>query len=97
MKYGIYCSYWENEWGDLIQHIEKDKRLGSDILKAACSDFHNQPEKYIHTNQEKAEKNGTILTGGYGPCSEHNTRSPDPTVVSNTFRFYKVYLTKRME
>lgn len=90
MKYGIYYAYWAKEWGgDYIPYIQKVKSLGFDILEVACGDFHNQPDEYFAELRRVAKANDIILTGGYGPRSEHNLSSPDVAIVRNAFSFYQ--------
>ena len=89
MKYGIYYSYWEQDWGgDALSYIQKVKELGFDILEVACGDFDQHPMSYFESLREEAELHDIILTGGYGPIAAHNISSTDPDVVQNAFSFY---------
>ena len=90
MKYGIYYSYWETEWGgDAFPYIAKVKDLGFDILELACGDFDRHDMDYFHALRNEAEKHGMTLSGGYGPIAAHNISSNDPAVVENAFAFYR--------
>ena len=34
MEYGIYCAYWEKEWGGhLLPYLERCSRLGFDVVE----------------------------------------------------------------
>jgi hypothetical protein len=37
MKYGIYNSYWEQEWSaDCLKYVEKVAKLGFDVIEIAA-------------------------------------------------------------
>jgi D-psicose/D-tagatose/L-ribulose 3-epimerase len=37
MKFGIYYSYWEQEWSaDCLKYVEKVAKLGFDIIEIAA-------------------------------------------------------------
>lgn len=89
MKIGIYCSYWDKEWGgDPIPLIKKVRALGFDVLEVACANFDQLPDNYFDKMRKEAEKYEIILTGGYGPIPEHNIASRNPAIVRNGFDFY---------
>ena len=95
MKYGIYYSYWETEWGgDAFPYIAKVKGLGFDLLELACGDFDRHDMDYFYSLKDEAEKHGITLSGGYGPIAAHNISSNDPPVVENAFAFYRNIFTK---
>lgn len=90
MKYGIYQSYWETEWGDdALPYIAKVKDLGFDILEVACGGFDTRETGYFEKLGNEAAKHGITLTGGYGPIAAHNISSTDSAVVENAFSFYR--------
>ncbi len=95
MKYGIYYSYWEKEWGgDFIPYIEKVKKLGFDILEVACHDFRDVDDSYLLQLKEAAEKQGIVLTGGYGHDYNHNISSADPKIVKAAFEKFEATFAK---
>jgi len=95
MKFGIYYSYWETEWGgDAFPYIKKVKELGFDLLEVACGDFDRHEMDYFYNLRNESEKHGVALSGGYGPRAEHNITSKDSAVVENAFRFYKEIFPK---
>jgi len=90
MKFGIYYSYWETEWGgDAFPYIKKVKDLGFDILEVACGDFDKHGIDYFCALRKESEKHGITLTGGYGPIASHNLASTDSAVVENALAFYQ--------
>jgi len=95
MKFGIYYSYWETEWGgDAFPYIKKVKELGFDLLEVACGDFDRHEMDYFYSLRNESEKHGVALSGGYGPRAEHNITSTDAAVVENAFKFYKEIFPK---
>lgn len=90
MKYGIYYAFWEKEWvADYIPYVKKVKDLGFDILEVGCADFLKLDEEYLVRLKEEAEKEGVILTGGYGPDHAHDIANADPAVVKAAFEKYE--------
>ena len=95
MKYGIYYSYWEQEWhADFIPYVRKVKDLGFDILEVACHHFLEMDDEYLVRLKETAEAEGILLTGGYGPDAEHNIASEDPKIVQAAFDRYEATFKK---
>jgi len=95
MKFGIYYSYWETEWGgDAFPYIKKVKELGFDLLEVACGDFDRHDISYFHNLRNESEKHGIALSGGYGPRAEHNITSTDSAIVENAFSFYREIFPK---
>ncbi|MGF7010756.1 D-psicose/D-tagatose/L-ribulose 3-epimerase [Lachnospiraceae bacterium PF1-21] len=90
MKIGIYCSYWEKEWGgNPIPFIKKVKDLGFDVLEVACADFDQRPDSFFEEMRAESLKYGIELTGGYGPIPAHNTASKEEATVARAIRFYR--------
>lgn len=82
MRYGIYNSYWEHDWGtDALPYVHKVKELGFDVLEVACHDLFNSTDEYVLSLKAEAEKCGIRLTGGYGPDKAHDISSKDPEIV----------------
>lgn len=95
MKYGIYYSYWEKNWGgDPRKYIRKVRKLGFDVLELACADFPTKATAYFRELRKLAESEGVLLSGGYGPIAEHNLASDNPDIVQNAFRFWDDCLQK---
>ena len=89
MKFGIYCAYWEREWGgDAKKYIPKVKKLGFDILEVATADFAGKDDSYFRDMKNMAEDNGITLTGGYGPVFENNIGTSDPAKLEKALSFY---------
>lgn len=89
MKYGIYYTYWEKEWGgQFVPYIKRVRDLGFDILEVACGNFHLESDGFFHQLKEVADEYGIMLTGGYGPRREHNLASSDMAAVDKALLFY---------
>jgi len=89
MKYGIYYAYWEKEWGgQFVPYIKRVKDLGFDILEVACGNFHLEDDRFFHELRRVSDDHGIMLTGGYGPRSEHNLAAKDAAAIEKTFQFY---------
>ena len=89
MKYGIYCSYWEKEWGgDALKYIPKVQKLGFDILEVATADFQGKDDSYFREMKKTAEDCGILLTGGYGPAPKNNIGTADPAQLESALKFY---------
>lgn len=97
MKYGIYYSYWENEWSaDCLPHIKRVAALGFDILEIACTPIPGYAPEQLAKLKAAAAAYGITLTGGHGPSAKHNLASPDPAVVQAGMDFYTA-LFKNLE
>lgn len=90
MKFGIYYSYWEKEWGgDALAYIPRIKKLGFDVLEVATADFAGKPDSYFTDMRNIAEENGVTLTGGYGPAKENNISTTDRTSLNRALKTYR--------
>jgi len=82
MKYGIYNSYWERDWGgELTPYVKKVKRLGFDVLEVSFANAPGTPDADIVELGRAAEGEGLLLTAGYGPPKKYNSTSDDPKEV----------------
>ena len=89
MEYGIYCAYWEKEWGGhLLPYLERCSRLGFDVVEVPCGDFYKEEHSFFRQLRAAADANGIKVTGGYGPRAIHNLASTDEEMVEQTFAFY---------
>ena len=89
MKYGIYCSYWEKEWGgDALKYIPKVQKLGFDVLEVATADFQGKDDSYFREMKETAQDCGILLTGGYGPAPKNNIGTADSAQLESALKFY---------
>ena len=78
MKFGIYYSYWEQEWSaDCLRYVEKVAKLSFDIIEIARS----------------ARANGIAITAGLGPSANKNLSSPDPEIRKAGRAFFEETLT----
>jgi D-psicose/D-tagatose/L-ribulose 3-epimerase len=90
MKYGIYCAYWEQQWGgDYLKYVKKVGNLKFDILEIPCAGLAEFSEARIKDLVAAAADAGVSLTAGYGPRPEENIASPDANTVKNAFDFWK--------
>ncbi len=94
MKYGIYYSYWEDEWGaDCFPYIEKVAKLGFDVLEIAAHHINDYSPARLDEIRRCAEDHNIILTAGLGPSRERNLSSPDAGVRKAGVEFFKKTLT----
>lgn len=90
MKFGIYCSYWEKEWGgDAIKYISRVKDLGFDCFEVATADFSGKSDSYLRDLKALADDNCITLTGGYGPAQQNNIGTDDPAALEKALAFYE--------
>lgn len=95
MKYGIYYAYWEQEWtADFIPYVKKVKDLGFDILEVGCHNILGMDDEYLSKLKAESEKQGIILTGGYGPDKAHDIASSDNSIVKAAFEKYEAMFKK---
>ena len=81
MKYGIYYSYWEQEWGgDSMYYIDKIARLGFDVVELPAHSIGTLDDSDLENIREAAKRNGVMLTAGLGPTKEKYLSSPDAAV-----------------
>nr|WP_321457771.1 sugar phosphate isomerase/epimerase family protein [uncultured Cohaesibacter sp.] len=81
MKFGIYYSFWEKEWGaDCLPYIERVAKLGFDIIEIAAHHLNGYSEAHRKEIGQCAKDNGIAMTAGLGPSFERNLSSPDPNI-----------------
>jgi len=89
MKYGIYTSYWEKEWGgDALKYIPKVQKLGFDVLEVSTADFLGKDDSYFREMKKISQDCGILLTGGYGPAPQNNIGTADPVQFEKALSFY---------
>jgi len=82
MKFGIYNSYWEKDWGgELTTYVKRVKRLGFDVLEVSFANSPDTPDEDIRELGRVAREEGILLTAGYGPPKRYDSTSGDPKVV----------------
>lgn len=78
MKFGIYNSYWEHNWGgDCRPYIHRVKRLGFDAFEVSMGGFENTKPSYWKELGKIAHDEGIYLTAGYGPYAGTAVSSAD--------------------
>lgn len=81
MKYGIYYSYWESEWGgDHLHYVEKVANLGFDIVELPARYLHTLDDAGLASIREGAKRHNVMLTAGLGPPKDLYLASPDGAV-----------------
>ena len=82
MKFGIYNSYWEKDWGgDLIPYVDRVAKLGFDLLEVSFANAVSTPDSHFIELKKAAEDAGIALTAGYGPPKKFNCTSDDKSEV----------------
>ena len=81
MKFGIYYSYWEQEWSaDCLKYVEKVARLGFDVIEIAAHHLNSYSPAHLAEVGRAAKANAIAITAGLGPSPEKNLSSPDPAI-----------------
>ena len=81
MKFGIYYSYWEQEWSaDCLKYVEKVARLGFDVIEIAAHHLNSYSPAHIAEVGRSARDNGIRITAGLGPSPQKNLSSADPAI-----------------
>jgi D-psicose/D-tagatose/L-ribulose 3-epimerase len=81
MKFGIYYSYWEQEWSaDCLKYVEKVAKLGFDVIEIAAQHLNGYSAAHIAEVARSARDNGIAITAGLGPSPEKNLSSADPAI-----------------
>jgi len=94
MKFGIYYSYWEQEWSaDCLKYVEKVAKLGFDVLEIAAHHLNGYEPAHIAEIGRAARANGIVLTAGLGPSPQKNLSSPDPAIRKAGRAFFEETLT----
>ena len=94
MKYGIYYSYWESEWGgDSLLYIEKIARLGFDLVELPARYLYKLDDAGLAAIRESAKRHGVVLTAGLGPPKDQCLASPDEAVRRAGRDYFKQTLT----
>src|ERR1700744_2210135 len=81
LKFGIYYSYWEQEWSaDCLTYVGKGAKLGFDVIEIAANPLNNYSAAHIADVGRSARDNGVTITAGLGPSAHRNLSSPDPAI-----------------
>ena len=81
MRFGIYNSYWEKDWGGkLTPYVKRVGRLGFDVLEVSFANAPETPDEEIRELGRAARGEGVGLTAGYGPPRRYNCASAEPEV-----------------
>lgn len=82
MRFGIYNSYWEHDWGgDCRPYIKRVKKLGFDAFEVSMGRFEHTTTSYWKELGRIAQEEGVHLTAGYGPYAGTSLASADPEEV----------------
>ena len=94
MKFGIYYSYWEQEWSaDCLKYVEKVAKLGFDVIEIAAHHLNGYSQAHIAEVARSARDNGLAVTAGLGPSSQKNLSSADPAIRKAGRAFFEETLT----
>jgi D-psicose/D-tagatose/L-ribulose 3-epimerase len=94
MKFGIYYSYWEQEWSaDCLKYVAKCAKLGFDVIEIAAHHLNSYSPAHIAEVAKAARDNGITLTSGLGPSATRNLSSPDPEIRKAGRAFFEETLT----
>ena len=94
MKFGIYYSYWEQEWSaDCLKYVEKVAKLGFDIIEIAAHHLNGYSQAHIAEIARSARDNGIAITAGLGPSPQKNLSSADPAIRQAGRAFFEETLT----
>jgi len=82
MKFGIYNSYWEKDWGgELTPYVKRVRQLGFDLLEVSFANAPVTPDEKVLELGRTARGEGILLTAGYGPPKKFSVTSDDPKEV----------------
>ena len=94
MKFGIYYSYWEQEWSaDCLKYVEKVAKLGFDVIEIAAHHLNSYSPAHIAQIGRSARENGITITAGLGPSPQRNLSSADPSIRKAGRAFFEETLT----
>ena len=94
MKFGIYYSYWEEEWSaDCLKYVEKVTKLGFDVIEIAAHYLNSYSAAHIAEVGRSARDNGVTITAGLGPSPHRNLSSTDPAIRKAGRAFFEETLT----
>jgi D-psicose/D-tagatose/L-ribulose 3-epimerase len=94
MKFGIYYSYWEQEWSaDCLKYVEKCAKLGFDIIEIAAHHINGYSPEHVAEVARAAKANGIAITAGLGPSVHRNLSSPDSEIRKAGRAFFEETLT----
>jgi D-psicose/D-tagatose/L-ribulose 3-epimerase len=94
LKFGIYYSYWEQEWSaDCLKYVEKVAKLGFDVIEIAAHHLNSYSPAHIAEVGRSARDNGITLTAGLGPSQQRNLSSADPAIRKAGRAFFEETLT----
>ncbi len=94
LKFGIYYSYWEQEWSaDCLKYVEKVAKLGFDVIEIAAHHLNSYSPAHIAEVGRSARDHGMTITAGLGPSAHRNLSSADPAIRKAGRAFFEETLT----
>jgi D-psicose/D-tagatose/L-ribulose 3-epimerase len=94
MKFGLYYSYWEQEWSaDCLKYVEKVAGLGFDVIEIAAHHLNTYSPAHIAEVGRSARDNGITITAGLGPSPQKNLSSANPAIRKAGRAFFEETLT----
>jgi len=90
MKFGIYYSYWEDEWrADFLDYIVRVAKLGFDVMEITAHHINGYSSAQLNDIRQCSKDNNIVLTAGLGPSKENDLSSPDASIRRNANEFFK--------
>lgn len=95
MRFGIYNSYWEKDWGgELTPYVKRVKQLGFDLLEVSFANSPSTPDEKILELGRTAKGEGVYLTAGYGPPKKFSITSDDLSEVEAGIEYFRQIFQK---
>lgn len=89
MKYGIFFSYWSDEWkGDYFYYAKKVKDLGFDALEISAGELLNMSKEDLERLKALTKELDLELSANLGPPKKYDVSSKDPEIRKAGLAYY---------
>ncbi|MDD7645976.1 MAG: sugar phosphate isomerase/epimerase, partial [Ruminococcus bromii] len=89
MRFGIFFSYWEDDWkGDYFKYVKKARELGYDALEVSAGELLVMSKDKLRVLRAVSKDLDIQISANLGPPRKYDVSSRDPEVRKAGLAFY---------
>ena len=89
MRFGIFFSYWEDDWkGDYFKYVKKARELGYDALEVSAGELLAMSKDKLRELRAVSKDLDIQISANLGPPRKYDVSSRDPEVRKAGLAFY---------
>lgn len=89
MRFGIFFSYWEDDWkGDYFKYVKKARELGYDALEVSAGELLVMSKDKLRELRAVSKDLDIQISANLGPPRKYDVSSRDPEVRKAGLAFY---------